>query len=280
MEQSARTGRESLRALAEALVVPEDDVLHALGGGWEPIELEPGEWPGTRFAGARWFVTGEPIQVLAGVSGSSLVLARPVLRWDGPGTVTTHATDERECAWDDVLSQSQLLADAVEEMARRSRRSFRSTVASYRSLLTKASVLGVELDGQLLDVRSAASAHEGEYAVHGTLWGDVALGLLLARPVHRLRLLLQWLVFPGDSLSGRHVQGWLEANVWVAGVPVPACSAARLLEEVQPPGPPLFRPGPVPTAAQERLAEALDERRVAREARAERRRQLLAAPVS
>jgi hypothetical protein len=85
MEQSARTGRENLQALAQELGLPEDDVLRALGGGWEPFELQVGEWPATRWAGARWFVTGEPIQVLVGVSGSSLVLARPVLRWDGPG---------------------------------------------------------------------------------------------------------------------------------------------------------------------------------------------------
>ncbi len=125
MEQSALTGRENLQALSEAHGLPEDDVLRALGGGWEPLELPAGEWPATRWAGARWFVTGEPIQVLAGVSGSSLVLARPVLRWAGPGSVTTHATDEREFARDDVLFQPDLLADTVEEIARRSRKSFR-----------------------------------------------------------------------------------------------------------------------------------------------------------
>lgn len=125
MEQSARTGRENLQALAQELALPEDDVLLALGGGWDPIELDLGEWPATRWAGARWFGTGEPIQVLAGVSGSSLVLARPVLRWDGPCGVTAHPTDEREFARDDVLFQPGLLADTVEEIARRSRKSFR-----------------------------------------------------------------------------------------------------------------------------------------------------------
>jgi hypothetical protein len=111
--------------LAEALGVPEDDVLRALGGGWEPFELQVGEWPATRWAGARWWVTGEPHQVLVGVAGASVVLARPVLRWDGPGQVTAHASDEREFARDDVLYQPELLADTVEEIARRSRRSFR-----------------------------------------------------------------------------------------------------------------------------------------------------------
>jgi hypothetical protein len=113
-----------VRPLAEALGVPEDDVLRALGGGWEPFDLEVGEWPATRWAGARWFVTGEPLQALAGVSGASLVLARPVLRWDGPDRGTAHATDEREFTRDDVLFQPGLLADTVEEIARRSRRSF------------------------------------------------------------------------------------------------------------------------------------------------------------
>ena len=125
MGQPARTGRESVQALAGALDVPEDDVLRALGAGWEPVELAVGEWPATRWAGARWFVTGEPIQVLAGVSGHSMVLARPILRGDGPSPVTAHATDEREFTRDDVLFQPGLLADTVEEIARRSRRSFR-----------------------------------------------------------------------------------------------------------------------------------------------------------
>jgi hypothetical protein len=39
--------------------------------------------------------------------------------------VTAHATDEREFARDDVLFQPGLLADTVEEIARRSRKSFR-----------------------------------------------------------------------------------------------------------------------------------------------------------
>jgi hypothetical protein len=125
MERSAQTGWESVRPLAEALGVPEDDVLRALGGGWEPFDLRVGEGPATRWAGARWWVTGEPHQVLVGVAGASVVLARPVLRWDGPGQVTTHASDEREFARDDVLYQPELLADTVEEIARRSRRSFR-----------------------------------------------------------------------------------------------------------------------------------------------------------
>jgi hypothetical protein len=77
--------------LAEALGVPEHDVLRALGGGWDPFELQVGEWPATRWAGARWWATSEPPQVLVGVAGASLVLARPVLRWDGPGQVRTHA---------------------------------------------------------------------------------------------------------------------------------------------------------------------------------------------
>ena len=78
--------------------------------------------------------------------------------------------------------------------------------------------LGVEMDGRLLSIGRATAEHEGEYAVHGTMWGHVALGLLSSRGFHGLRTQLQLLLFPGDSHSGRWVQPWLEANVSVIGV--------------------------------------------------------------
>jgi hypothetical protein len=151
MERSVPTGWGCVRPLAEALGVAEDDVLRALGGGWQPIELQPGEWPVTRWTRASWFIAGEPLQVLAGVSGPSLILARPVLRWDGPGTVTAHATDEREFARDDVLFQPELLAGAVEEIARRSRRSFRwcrtcRTLSRAESMHDRAECMGCAAD--------------------------------------------------------------------------------------------------------------------------------------
>ena len=114
------SGRASVRRIAEVLEVPDDDVLRALGGGWRATE-DPLR---SRHSGG-WFVTGEPEQVLLGVGGSTLTLARVVLRWDGPGTLTTSATDEREFAREDVLYQPDLLAETVEEMARKSRKTFR-----------------------------------------------------------------------------------------------------------------------------------------------------------
>ena len=119
------SGRAALRCIAELLDLPDDDVLRALGGGWSPIELgSPGHvdlhWPP-----ATWFVSGEPMQVLLGVAGPTLTLARVVLRWDGPATASVHATEEREFAREDVLHQPDLVAGTVDEMALRSRRSFR-----------------------------------------------------------------------------------------------------------------------------------------------------------
>ena len=119
MEQEL-SGRAAMRRIAEVLDLTDDDVLRALGGGWRPTEdplltLHPG----------GWFVTGEPMQVLLGVGGSTLTVARIVLRWDGPGTVTVNATDEREFAREDVLYQPELLAETVAEMARKSRKTFR-----------------------------------------------------------------------------------------------------------------------------------------------------------
>jgi hypothetical protein len=114
------SGRASVRRIAEVLGLPDDDVLRALGGGWRPVED-----PLLGLQSGGWFVTGEPMQVLLGVGGSTLTLARVVLRWDGPGTVTMGATDERELAREDVLYQPELLAETVEELARKSRKTFR-----------------------------------------------------------------------------------------------------------------------------------------------------------
>ena len=114
-----------MRRIAEVLGMADDDVLRALGGGWRPIELGSAEYSFlTRHSGG-WFVTGEPMQVLLGVGGSTLTLARIALRWDGPGTASVNATDEREFAREDVLYQPDLLVETVEEMARKSRKTFR-----------------------------------------------------------------------------------------------------------------------------------------------------------
>jgi hypothetical protein len=124
MDHKEPTGPEVLRRIAQALDLPVDDVLGALGGGWRPIELGVGEVH-LRRPSADWFVSGEPMQVLLGVAGPTLTLARIVLRWDGPGTESIDATEQREFAREDVIFQPGLVADAIEELARRSRRSFR-----------------------------------------------------------------------------------------------------------------------------------------------------------
>jgi hypothetical protein len=114
------SGRVSVRRIAEVLDLTDDDVLCALGGGWRPAES-----PLLGLHAGGWFVTGEPMQVLLGVGGSTLTLARMVLRWDGPGTATIAATGEREFAREDVLYQPELLVETIEEMAGKSRKTFR-----------------------------------------------------------------------------------------------------------------------------------------------------------
>lgn len=109
--------------LAEALGVDPRTALRALGGGWRPAEVHGRAWPLDRWSDARWFVTGEPHQVLAGIDHAALVLARPVLRWE-PQPVLGW-TDEREFSRDDVVYQPDLIAETVEEIARQSRRRFR-----------------------------------------------------------------------------------------------------------------------------------------------------------
>ena len=96
------SGRAAVQRIADMLDVSDDDVLRALGGGWRPIELGSGEYP-VLSQHSGWFVTGEPMQVLVGVGGPTLTLARIVLRWDGPGTASVNATEERQFAREDVL---------------------------------------------------------------------------------------------------------------------------------------------------------------------------------
>src|SRR3954447_26500595 len=118
------SGRAALQRIAESLLVSDDDVLGALGGGWRPIELGSGEYPHpSQHSG--WFVTGEPLQVLLRVGGPTITLARIVLRWGGPGTPSVNATEEREFAREDLLYQPELLVETLEEMARKSRKAFR-----------------------------------------------------------------------------------------------------------------------------------------------------------
>ncbi|MEU2349900.1 hypothetical protein [Modestobacter sp. NPDC049651] len=114
---------DALAELADALGVDPRTALRALGGGWRRADVRGREWPVDRWTGATWFVAGKPRQVLLGVDHAQLVLARPLVRWD-PGPVLGW-TDAREFARDDVTFQPDLLADAVEDVVRASRRRLR-----------------------------------------------------------------------------------------------------------------------------------------------------------
>ena len=115
---------EQRDVLAKALGIDQATALRALGGGWERCDIAGGDSSVDHWHHATWFETGEPRQVLAGVDYRAIVLARPVTRWNGVVGVVT-AVDLREFAREDVEFQPELLADAVEELARRSRRRFR-----------------------------------------------------------------------------------------------------------------------------------------------------------
>lgn len=105
--------------LAAALGASDDDVLRALGAGWRPADVaDDTGW-------AQWFVSGEPAQVLVGVRGPTLVVARPDPRWDGGADPVTHAVEDREFATEDLVYQAELVAEEVERLARRRRQSFR-----------------------------------------------------------------------------------------------------------------------------------------------------------
>ena len=123
---------EQLNVFADALGVDPATALRVLGGGWGPCEVGGDVWPVDGWAHATWFVTGEPGQVLAGIDFRAVVLARPVTRWEGVVGVLT-AVDLQEFAREDVEFQPQLLADAVEVLARRSRRRFRWCRTCHRA---------------------------------------------------------------------------------------------------------------------------------------------------
>jgi hypothetical protein len=94
------------------------EVVRALGGGWRR------ESGADRHDGVAWFVSGEPAQVAIGVQGPWFVLARPA------GASNEHRLgplmgDKPRFTRDDVLHLPDVVADAVEAIASRRRRSFR-----------------------------------------------------------------------------------------------------------------------------------------------------------
>jgi hypothetical protein len=113
-----------LAVFAEALGVDPATALRALGGGWRPVDDSDRVRPVEGWAFAAWFVTGQPVQVLIGVGAGSLVLARPVIQWNGVMPVLT-GVEPQPFAREDLEFQLDLVADALEEIARRTRRRFR-----------------------------------------------------------------------------------------------------------------------------------------------------------
>ncbi|MPQ96594.1 hypothetical protein GB931_01385 [Modestobacter sp. I12A-02628] len=107
-------------ALAALLGEPAERVLRVLGGGWERAEVA------TRYPpGAEWFAAGVPAQVLVGVAGRTLAVARPVPRRDPSGGLRTDAADVAELAVEDMQLAPDVVTAAVDLSVRRRRASFR-----------------------------------------------------------------------------------------------------------------------------------------------------------
>jgi hypothetical protein len=109
------TGDE--QELAGLLGVDHVDVVRGLGGGWRR-ESVPGERDDV-----QWFVSGEPAQVAVGVEGPWFVLARPLTRW--AEALQLQPADRQSFTRDDLLYLPDVVAEVVELIAARRRRSFR-----------------------------------------------------------------------------------------------------------------------------------------------------------
>jgi hypothetical protein len=105
--------------LAGLLHVSQNQLVQVLGAGWRRETAVP--------AGQteQWFVSGEPPQVAVGYDGFVFVLARPDPRWNGPAHLEWHFDGDHRFAAEDLLHDSQALAEKAEEIARGRRRSFR-----------------------------------------------------------------------------------------------------------------------------------------------------------
>ena len=103
--------------LAGLLGVRFADVVPALGTGWRRESAAGERDP------VHWFVSGEPAQVAVGVEGPWFVLARPLTRWGE--RLELHPADRRQFGRADLLHLPDVVAEAVEEIAARRRRSFR-----------------------------------------------------------------------------------------------------------------------------------------------------------
>ena len=70
-------------------------------------------------------MTGEPSQVAVGAREPRFVLARPVRRWFGPGSIVLTPSDLQYLSADDLWLRGEEVAAAAGAIATRRRRSFR-----------------------------------------------------------------------------------------------------------------------------------------------------------
>ena len=105
--------------LAALLRVSQEQLVQVLGAGWRRQTVLP---DGSM---EQWFVSGEPPQVAVGYDGFVFVLAQPAPPWNGPAQLEWHFDGDHRFAAEDLLHDSQALAEKAEEIARGRRRSFR-----------------------------------------------------------------------------------------------------------------------------------------------------------
>jgi hypothetical protein len=105
--------------LAVLLGVEPEQIVQVLGAGWRRETALPD------FSTEQWFVSGVPPQVAVGFDGFVFVLARPAPRWSGVAHLEWHFDGDHRFAAEDLLHDSEALAQTAEEIARGRRRSFR-----------------------------------------------------------------------------------------------------------------------------------------------------------
>jgi hypothetical protein len=105
--------------LAALLSVSQEQLVQVLGAGWRRQIALPDS------SMQQWFVSGEPPQVAVGFDGFVFVLARPAPRWNGPARLEWHFDGHHRFAAEDLLHDSESLAQVAEDIARGRRRSFR-----------------------------------------------------------------------------------------------------------------------------------------------------------
>lgn len=105
--------------LTGLLSVAPEQLVQVLGAGWRRETAPPDS------STEQWFVSGEPPQVAVGFDGFVFVLARPNPRWKGPAQLEWHFDGDHRFAAEDLLHDSESLAQVAEGIARGRRSSFR-----------------------------------------------------------------------------------------------------------------------------------------------------------